>query len=102
MVRGGLESLEGDSSDTVLPRLDEGLPLHIPDAEERAWLAPRIATLVGIADLVAPGMAYARDDLFAAWRTFFERLAHSDGSAGAYFQIDDLQWADQGLLDFLD
>ena len=34
------------------------------------WVEPRLAQLLGLADRTAPG---SRDDLFAAWRLFFER-----------------------------
>ena len=102
IVRGRLGVLEGDPAEVVGRRLVEGLDFHISDADERSWLLPRIATLIGVGDVVSPGTTFGRDDLFAAWRTFFERIARSDGSVAGYLQIDDLQWADQGLLDFVD
>ena len=102
IVRGRLGVLEGDPTEVVGQRLVEGLDLHIADSDERSWLLPRMATLIGVGDAVSPGTTFGRDDLFAAWRTFFERIARSDGSVAAYLQIDDLQWADQGLLDFVD
>jgi predicted ATPase len=40
-----------------------------------------------------------RDVLFAAWRIFFERIA-AKGTTVLLFE--DLQWADSGLLDFID
>ena len=40
-----------------------------------------------------------RDELFAAWRTFFERVSEQ-GTVVLVFE--DLQWADTGLLDFID
>ncbi len=102
IVRGRLDILEGDPSEVVVERLVEGLEFHIADTDERSWLLPRMATLIGVGEVVSPGTSFGRDDLFAAWRTFFERIARSDGAVAAYLQIDDLQWADQGLLDFLD
>ena len=41
----------------------------------------------------------AGTELFAAWRTFFERLAETGTVA---FVVEDLQWSDDGLLDFLE
>jgi class 3 adenylate cyclase/tetratricopeptide (TPR) repeat protein len=102
IVRGRLEILEGDPTEIVVQRLVDGLDFHIADSDERSWLLPRMATLIGVGDQVSPGTSFSRDDLFAAWRTFFERIARSDQSVAAYLQIDDLQWADQGLLDFID
>ena len=49
------------------PTLEE----HVADAEERAWVEPRLAHLLGLEE-GAPG---DQEDLFAAWRLFFERLA---------------------------
>ena len=43
----------------------------VPDAEERAWVEPRLAHLLGLDEREAP----TTEDLFAAWRLFFERLA---------------------------
>ena len=40
-----------------------------------------------------------REQLFAAWRTFFERLA-DQGTVALVFE--DLHWADDGLLDFVE
>ena len=41
----------------------------------------------------------ASDQLFAAWRTFFERMA-ATGTVMMVFE--DLHWADSGTLDFID
>ena len=40
-----------------------------------------------------------REELFAAWRTFFERVADTGPTVLVF---EDLQWADAGLLDFID
>src|SRR5204862_121504 len=53
-----------------------------------AWRALRVVAERG-----------GRDELFAAWRTFFERLAGTDP---VVLVFEDLQWADNGLLDFID
>jgi tetratricopeptide (TPR) repeat protein len=41
----------------------------------------------------------AREQLFSAWRTFFERVAAMGPTILAF---EDLQWADDGLLDFIE
>ena len=38
-------------------------------------------------------------DLFSGWRLFFERMADA---APVILAFEDLQWADSGLLDFID
>src|SRR5581483_12148365 len=40
-----------------------------------------------------------RQDLFAAWRLFFERLADVYPTVLAF---EDMQWADESLLDFVE
>ncbi len=56
---------------------------------------PALLTLLGVGE-PPPG---GQDQLFAAWRTFFERIA-ADGPVAMVFE--DLQWADSGLLAFID
>ena len=102
MVRSRFNVLEGDPNEVVTQRMHAGLEQYVADAEERAWLQPRIATLIGVADPGGNTPAFARDDLFAAWRTFLERVASYDDAVGAFLRIDDLQWADEGLLDFIE
>ena len=101
VVRGRLRILEGDNNETVVDRLRQGLLNYVADDDERAWLLPRLATLLGVADLVGSTSSFVRDDLFGAWRTFLERVAHFEDSAGAVVLLDDLQWADPALLDFI-
>lgn len=102
MVRGRLGILEGDSAEAAVAHLYSGIEEYVPDPSERDWLLPRVAELIGVADTVAPDSTFTKDELFSAWRTFIERIAGSADSTGAYFRIDDLQWADAGLLEFLD
>jgi class 3 adenylate cyclase/tetratricopeptide (TPR) repeat protein len=101
IVRGRMRMLEGDANDVVVERLKEGLEHYVPTVDDRAWLLPRLATLLGVVEIVAPGASFTREDLFAAWRTFLEHVSRADGAVGAVLRIDDLQWADPGLLDFI-
>ena len=101
VVRGRLRILEGDDNETVLERLRQGLLDYVPDQDERAWLMPRIATLLCVGDQLTVGTSFAREDLFGAWRTFLERVARFNNSAGAVVLLDDLQWADPALIDFI-
>ena len=45
----------------------------VPDAEDRRWLEPALGALLGIEE----ANWAAREQLFSAWRTFFERIAES-------------------------
>ena len=95
MVRRRAGLAEGDSEATTRAAITAMLAQHVPDADERRWIEPRLLALLGLAEAPAGG----REELFAAWRTFFERLA-ADGTVVLVFE--DLQWADDGLLDFIE
>ncbi|HEY5134626.1 MAG TPA: adenylate/guanylate cyclase domain-containing protein [Candidatus Nanopelagicales bacterium] len=95
-IRARLGLTEGDTGDIVQRQLEESLTQFVPDTDERDWLRPRLAALVGAS---ATG-EFARDDLFAAWTAFLEHLAGT--ASAAVLVLDDAQHADDGLLDFVD
>jgi class 3 adenylate cyclase len=99
MVRSRLDILDGDPPTTITEKVSTGLARHVTDPTEREWLAPRIRALVGSGSELSAGGSAGRDELFPAWRTFLERV--SDGRP-LVLLVEDLQWADAGLLDFLD
>ena len=95
MVRMRCRISEDEPAEAALAKLAAVLDEHIPDADERAFVEPRVAHLLGI-----EGSArFERDDLFAAWRLFFERLADVYPTVLAF---EDMQWADASLLDFIE
>ena len=59
----------------------------------------RLVRLLGVAPAGDSGTALAREELFAGWRMFFERLA---ATGPVVLLVEDAQYADAGLLDFLD
>lgn len=67
----------------------------IRDPDERSWIEPRLGTLL---EGAASG-TFEREELFAAWRRFFERMAER---APTVLVFEDLQWAEAGLLDFIE
>jgi class 3 adenylate cyclase/tetratricopeptide (TPR) repeat protein len=95
MVRMRTGIGEDEASTTALPKLRATVEQHVPDAEERAWIEPRLAHLLGLGE----SHAAERQDLFAAWRLLFERLA-DQGPCVLVFE--DIQWAEPGLLDFVE
>ncbi|HEY0414923.1 MAG TPA: adenylate/guanylate cyclase domain-containing protein [Gaiellaceae bacterium] len=95
MVRMRARVSADEGADTALPKLRETLAAFVPDGDERAFLEPRLAHLLGLADRSAPD----KEDLFSAWRLFFERMAAVDP---VVLVFEDLQWADGGLLDFIE
>ena len=95
MVRARCGLIETDDPATTRDKVVATLAEHVPDEAERRWIEPALLALLGVGEAPAGG----RDELFGAWRTFFERLA-STGIVVLAFE--DLHWADAGLLDFVD
>jgi class 3 adenylate cyclase len=90
MVRMRALIAEEDAPDEALERLRVMLEQHIADPAERSWLEPRLAHLLGLAEHASGD----RQDLFSAWRLFFERLAEE---SPVVLVFEDLQWADSAL-----
>ena len=95
MVRMRAGIAETDSPGVSRSKLSASVAQHIPDEDERRWLEPRLAFLLGLDDRPTGG----GEEIFAAWRTFFERISDA-GSVVMVFE--DLQWADTGLLEFIE
>jgi len=95
MVRMRCGIAEEEEPSVARKKLDLALSEYILDADERAWVEPRLAHLLGLED-GAPG---DQENLFSAWRILFERLAEESPTVLVF---EDIQWADAGLLDFLE
>ena len=95
MVRMRCLIAEDDDSQTALQKLHATLEEHMVDADERRFVEPRLAQLLALGEQEARD----RQDLFAAWRLFFERLADTYPTVLAF---EDMQWADASLLDFVE
>jgi len=94
MVRRRAGLVETDDERTTRTKIAETLATHVPDRDERRWIESALLALLGI-----DTDAVDSEQLFAAWRAFFERLA---ASGTVVMVFEDLQWADPGLLDFVD
>jgi tetratricopeptide (TPR) repeat protein len=94
MVRGRAGIAESDDAATATTHLHETLVEWMPDEQERTWVEPRVAALLALEEMPAG----SRDELFAAWRTFFERIAER---GPAVLVFEDIQWADDGMIDFI-
>ena len=94
MVRARAGLAEGDDEPASRAAIAAMLAEHVPDEAERRWIEPAMLTLLGIGD-----QERGSDQHFAAWRTFFERMA---AVQPVLLVFEDLHWADTGLLDFID
>ena len=82
--------LESDDTATVERKLDAVLP----NGPDREWFRQRLRPLLGLESAPA-----SREENFAAWRRFLE---HMTEEYPAVFVFDDLHYADEALLAFLD
>ncbi|MDH2904011.1 MAG: adenylate/guanylate cyclase domain-containing protein [Actinomycetota bacterium] len=93
MVRGRAHLAESDDVPTTRTKVAEMLDrMQFSDAD-RQWIEAALLSLLGI------DSGIAADQLFGAWRTFFEQLARR-GPVVMIFE--DLHWADRATVDFID
>ncbi len=95
MVRMRAGILEVEEPVSALQKLQSCLEQFVPDVEDRRWIEPHLAHLLGLAE--APSSD--REELFSAWRKFFEYIATLGVTVLVF---EDLQWADAGLIDFVE
>ncbi len=93
MVRSRCKLLETDDEATTRARVRQTVAEWVPDEREARWIESALLALLGVATDIGT------EQLFAAWRTFFERLA---ATGPVVMVFEDLQFADSGLLDFID
>ncbi len=92
IVKAEAGILESDSAEAAMAKLDAAVS---PEEPERQWMLQRLAPLVG----VEAASAAERQELFTAWRRFLEGLAAARTSVLVF---EDLHWADEALLAFLE
>jgi class 3 adenylate cyclase/tetratricopeptide (TPR) repeat protein len=95
MVRMRARIAEDEDPASAREKVAATVARYVPDERERRLVEPRLAHLLGLEQRAAPDRA----DLFSGWRLFFERLA---GESPVVLVFEDLQWADSGLLEFVD
>jgi len=93
MVKTQAAILETDPADTA----QEKLRLAVQGMDQSDWLLSHLRPLVGVAPEGQGELQ--RSEAFGAWRRFFEELAEQRPLVLAF---EDLHWADDGLLDFVD
>ncbi len=98
MVKAEAGILETDTSKQAGERLTRTVSGLIPEPSEAGWVEAHLRPLVGLmpeGEFASEG----RQESFAAWTRFFEAVA-DQGTAVMVFE--DLHWADDELLDFVD
>lgn len=95
MVRARCGIAEADDPHKARTKLRTAIAEYVDDADDRDWIEPRLAGLLGLAE-VPPG---DRSELYASWRTFFLRIAERGTTVMVF---EDLHWADDGVLNFIE
>ncbi len=90
-VKAQCEVLEDDPPEVVVEKVHHTVKELFGDLE----VAPHVLALVGGRTEQRP----SREELFDAWRRFLERMA---ARYPLVLALEDLHWADAGLLDFVD
>jgi class 3 adenylate cyclase/tetratricopeptide (TPR) repeat protein len=100
MVKAQAGVLETDTEAEAAEKLGTAAGRLFADATEARWVTSHLRPLAGLAgDEAGGGAVDRRGEAFAAWRRFFEALAEQ---RPLVLVFEDLHWADDGLLDFVD
>ena len=81
-----------DSDDVAA--VEAKLEAVLPEGADRPWLRQRLRPLLGLEAAQA-----SREESFAAWRLF---LGHIASSGPTVLVFEDLHWADEGMLAFVE
>jgi class 3 adenylate cyclase/tetratricopeptide (TPR) repeat protein len=93
MIKAQAGIQENDSAETAEAKLRESVDAVV-EPGERGWVVEHLLPLVGLAQETLRGAGS-----FPAWRRYFEGLAEQHS---LILVFEDLHWADEGLLDFVD
>ena len=89
---------ERDSEAEAAEKLHLAVEDAVEDAGDARWVESHLRPLVGLETDTGLG-GDRRGEAFAAWRRFLEALAEE---RPLVLVLEDLHWADEGLLDFVD
>jgi class 3 adenylate cyclase len=92
MVKAQSGIQENDAHDAAVTKLRESVA-RVVDEDERTWVLEHLLPLVGGEQRGASG------DSAPAWRRYFEGMAEQRPLVMVF---EDMHWADDGLLDFID
>ncbi len=96
IVKSEAGVLETDDAAAAEEKLCASVRTLLADESEATWVEGHLRPLLGLAS-AAPGET--RDEAFSAWRRYIEGLAER---SPLVLVFEDLHWADEGLLDFID
>jgi class 3 adenylate cyclase/tetratricopeptide (TPR) repeat protein len=98
IVKAQAGVLETDDADEAAAKVAATVADLVDDETEGPWVERHLLSLVGIQQTTSSGQA-SLEEAFAAWRRFLEALAERQPTVLVF---EDLHWADDALLDFVD
>ena len=98
IVKAQAGVLETDGADEAVTKVASAVHHLVPDETEGPWVERHLLSLTGLQQTRSSGQANL-DESFAAWRRFLEALAEPQP---VVLVFEDLHWADDALLDFVD
>ncbi len=96
IVKSEAGILETDDADAADEKLGASVRELVTDVSESAWVEGHLRPLLGLAGATS---RETRDEAFSAWRRYIESLAER---SPLVLVFEDLHWADEGLLDFIE
>ena len=98
IVKAQAGVLEGDTDHDVSTKIHRAVEDAMPGSTDAGWIEPHLRALVGQGEQSELG-GDRRGQAFAAWRRFLEALAEQ---RPLVLVLEDLHWADESMLDFVD
>jgi class 3 adenylate cyclase/tetratricopeptide (TPR) repeat protein len=98
IVKAQTGILETDTADEAAAKVTATVANLVEDSTEGPWVERHLLSLTGVQQARSSTQA-SLDEAFAAWLRFLEALAERQP---AVLVFEDLHWADDALLDFVD
>jgi class 3 adenylate cyclase/tetratricopeptide (TPR) repeat protein len=98
IVKAQAGVLEQDSPDDIAAKVHRSVEDTLVGTGDDAWVEAHLLALLGLGDEGQLG-GDRRKEAFSAWRRFLEGLAEQ---RPLVLVVEDIHWADESLLDFLD
>ena len=98
IVKAQAGILEQDTPAEVASKLSRSAEDALAGSEDASWVESHLLALMGLAGETELG-GDRRNEAFSAWRRYLEALADQRPLVVVF---EDLHWADEGLLDFVD
>jgi class 3 adenylate cyclase len=99
IVKQECDILESDDALSARSKLDAALGALPLAAEDRVWVDAHVGPLVGQSVDQARDAGGGRNEAFAGWQLFVEAMA---ADTPTVLVVEDVHWAEDALLDFLD